>query len=72
MEQALARLQPGHDSILGIFDVAGFSWANADFQFVDFLVSSATLNDKQGQCFSQLPPIIHHLSMIVACVHLLF
>ena len=52
MEQALARLQPGHDSIVGIFDVAGFSWANADFQFVDFLVSSATLNDKQGLCFS--------------------
>ena len=39
VEQALAKLEPGHDSILGIFDVAGFSWANADFQFVDFLVS---------------------------------
>ena len=38
IEQALGQLDADHDSILGIFDMRGFSWANADFAFVEFLV----------------------------------
>ena len=40
VEQALSRLDAEHDSILGIFDMRAFSWANADFAFVEFLVSA--------------------------------
>ena len=54
VEQALAQLQPGHDSILGIFDVAGFSWANADFHFVDFLVGPAAVHAVGGLMRSQM------------------
>lgn len=38
LEQAMRALPPGQESILGVFDLRGFSTRNADIMFAKFLV----------------------------------
>ncbi len=38
LEEAMAQLPPGSDTLLGIFDLRGFGNRNADLGFVRFLV----------------------------------
>ena len=38
VEQAVKSRPPGVDTVLGVFDVAGFGLQNADFAFVRFLI----------------------------------
>ena len=38
LESALASMEPGTETILGVFDLRGFGHRNADLGFVRFLV----------------------------------
>lgn len=40
LEEAIAQLPPGNETLVGIFDLRGFGSKNADLGFVRFLVSA--------------------------------
>ena len=44
IEKALSKLPEGQEQILGIIDLRGFGTANADMNFLTFLVISLTFS----------------------------